>query len=187
VTLSHTLQCTPGSGATPNFTCNFAPPATAPALRVLTLATGGAVPWDIIDFGASATTTTNRIRGNIQMFNLAGTFHADFPQPTLTGTRTYTLQDASGTLPLTIVSGTATLGTGAITAGTCATAVTVTATNAVTTDSIEWVFNAAPGSGWPSLHIEPYMTSGQVNFLVCNPSAGSVTPAAATLNWRVIR
>jgi hypothetical protein len=130
VTVSATVGCGLAAGATPNLTCNLAPPATAPNLRVLTLATGGAVPWDIIDFGASATTTTNRIRGNIQMFNLAGTFHADFPQPTLTGTRTYTLQDASGTLPLTIVSGTATLGTGAITAGTCATAVTVTATNA---------------------------------------------------------
>ncbi len=88
---------------------------------------------------------------------------------------------------LTIASGTATMGTAAISAGTCATAVTVAATNVTTTDSINWSFNAAPGTGWPSLTVQTYPTAGDVSFLVCNPTAGSVTPAAATLNWRVVR
>jgi hypothetical protein len=87
-----------------------------------------------------------------------------------------------------IASGTSSLGTGSISATTCATVVTTAATNTATTDSIEWAFNAAPGTGYTSgVHVLAYPTSGNVNFLVCNPTAGSLTPAAATLNWRVIR
>jgi hypothetical protein len=87
-----------------------------------------------------------------------------------------------------IASGTSALGTGAISATTCATVVTTAATNTATTDAIEWAFNAAPGTGYTSgVHVLAYPTSGNVNFLVCNPTAGSLTPAAATLNWKVIR
>ena len=102
--------------------------------------------------------------------------------------RTLTLQDSSGTIPLEIAAGTSALGTSAVTAGTCASVVTTTATSAATTDTISWAFNAAPGTGYTAgLHVLAYPTSGNVNFLVCNPTAGSLTPAAATLNWRVIR
>jgi hypothetical protein len=55
-------------------------------------------------------------------------------------------------------------------------------------------FNADPTSttGYsPSssgmLTIVKYPTSGNVNFKVCNNTANSVTPGAATLNWRVVR
>lgn len=106
---------------------------------------------------------------------------------TWTADRTFTFQDASGTVPLTIASGTSAMGTGAITTGTCATVVTTAATNALSTDTISWAFNAAPGTGWPGLTVQPYVTANNVNFLVCNPTAGSLTPAAATLNWRVVR
>ena len=88
----------------------------------------------------------------------------------------------------TIASGTSVLGTSAIASGSCAAAVTTGATGAATSDSIAWAFNAAPGAGYTSgLTILPYVTAGNVNFLVCNPTAGSVTPAAATLNWRIVR
>lgn len=91
-------------------------------------------------------------------------------------------------VPQVVASGTSALGTGAISATTCATVVTTAASGAATTDAISWSFNAAPGSGYTSgLHVLPYVTSGNVNFLVCNPTAGSLTPAAATLNWRVLR
>lgn len=91
-------------------------------------------------------------------------------------------------VPQVIASGTSALGTGAISATSCATVVTTAATGAATTDAISWSFNAAPGTGYASgLHVLPYVTSGNVNFLVCNPTAGSLTPAAATLNWRVLR
>ena len=90
-------------------------------------------------------------------------------------------------VPQVIASGTSALGTGAISATTCATVVTTAATGTATTDAIEWSFNAAPGAGYTAgLHVLPYVTSGNVNFLVCNPTAGSLTPAAATLNWRVL-
>ena len=106
---------------------------------------------------------------------------------TLTASRTYTFPDATGTMSVTVASGTASLGTAAIPAGTCATAVSSANSNVLTTDAITWSFNAAPGTGWPSLTVQAYPTAGTVNFSVCNPSAASVTPAAATLNWRVIR
>ncbi len=91
-------------------------------------------------------------------------------------------------VPQVIASGTAALGTTAISATSCATVVTTAATGVATTDAIGWSFNAAPGTGYTAgLYVLPYVTSGNVNFLVCNPTAGSLTPAAATLNWRVLR
>ena len=87
----------------------------------------------------------------------------------------------------TIASGNATLGTSAISSGACASVVTVSAAGVLPTDAIQWAFNAATGTGWPSLTVQAYPTGANVNFLVCNPSASSVTPAAATLNWRVAR
>jgi hypothetical protein len=101
---------------------------------------------------------------------------------------------AAGGLTSTIASGTSALGTGAITSATCATVVTTTATNAATTDVIGWGFNSDPHAvvGYiPStsgmLTIIAYPSSGNVNFLVCNNTSGSVTPGAITLNWRVTR
>lgn len=86
----------------------------------------------------------------------------------------------------TVSSGTAVLGTSAISANTCATVVTTSATGVATTDTIIWSFSATPGTGYTSgLYILSYTTANNVNFLVCNPTAGSLTPAAATLNWRV--
>ena len=91
----------------------------------------------------------------------------------------------------TIASGTAALGTTAISSGACASVVTMAATGVLTTDAIGWSFNAAPPGGYNGtggvLAIQPYVTGGNVNFLVCNPTASSITPSAATLNWRVVR
>lgn len=98
-----------------------------------------------------------------------------------------------GTMTATIGSGTAALGTSAITSGSCAAVVTVSATGVATTDTITWVFNADPTSttGYnPStgvLTIFVYPTANNVNFKVCNTTAGSITPGAVTLNWRVVR
>ena len=61
-------------------------------------------------------------------------------------------------------------------------------TGTLTTDSVKWSFNAVPGTGYTAgLQVLNYVTVNAVNFLVCNPTAGSLTPAAATLNWEVIR
>ncbi len=92
----------------------------------------------------------------------------------------------------TISSGTATLNTNPISANTCDTPVTVAATGVLTTDNIMADFNGNPTG---SLGYEPgsmltivkYPTSGNENFLVCNNTANSITPAAETINWRVVR
>lgn len=101
---------------------------------------------------------------------------------------------AAGGLTSTIASGTSALGTGAITSATCATVVTTAATNTATTDVVLAGFNGDPHAvtGYiPStsgmLTIIAYPTSGNVNFLVCNNTTGSITPGAITLNWRVVR
>lgn len=101
---------------------------------------------------------------------------------------TFPTASGSAVVGQLVASGTAVLGTGAIGGTSSATVVTVSATGVVSTDSIEWAFNAAPGTGYTSgLFVQVYVTSGNVNFVVTNPTAGSLTPAAATLNWRVIR
>ncbi len=90
--------------------------------------------------------------------------------------------------------GTAALGTGAINSGTCAAAVTTSATGVLTTDVVKYSFNSDPTgvTGYaPSvsgmLTIIPYPTADNVNVKVCNNTAASVTPGAVTLNWQVIR
>jgi hypothetical protein len=107
--------------------------------------------------------------------------------PTINGL-TFPTAAGSAVVAQLIASGTAVLGTALIPATSSATTVTVAAAGVVATDSIEWAFNAAPGVGYVSgLFVQVYVTSGNVNFIVTNPTAGSLTPAAATLNFRVIR
>lgn len=95
---------------------------------------------------------------------------------------------------ITVASGASALGTNAITAGKCAGVVTALATGTLTTDNVTADFNADPTSvpGYaPSvggvLLIVKYPTVNNVNFKVCNNTAGNITPGAVTLNWRVIR
>lgn len=98
------------------------------------------------------------------------------------------------TLTRTIASGTSALGTGAITSATCATVVTTSATGTATTDVINWGFNGDPTAvtGYaPSaagmLTIIAYPSANNVNYKVCNNTAGSITPGAITLNWVIVR
>lgn len=94
----------------------------------------------------------------------------------------------------TIASGTAPLGTSAISPAACASVVTLAAAGVASTDAIIWTPNAsikavtgyAPSTSG-GLSISAYPTSGNVNFDVCNWSAGSITPGAVTLNWRIVR
>jgi len=82
-----------------------------------------------------------------------------------------------------IFSGTATMTVAAITAPACGTTVTVAATGVVTTDTITWAFNAAPAGS--NAGVVAWPTANNVNFAYC-PGV-TETPAAATINWRVIR
>jgi hypothetical protein len=105
---------------------------------------------------------------------------------------TCTVTVSSGTI--TIASGTAALGTSAISSGACATVVSASATGVLTTDTLMADFNADPTSttGYSAsasgmLTIIKYPTADHVNFKVCNNTQASVTPGAATLNFRVVR
>jgi hypothetical protein len=105
-------------------------------------------------------------------------------------------ENAGSEYPITqtIASGTATLGTSAISSGACASVVTVSAAGVASTDSITWTPNAsiktvtgyAPSTSG-GLSIAAYPTSGNVNVDVCNWSGSSITPGAVTLNWKVTR
>lgn len=104
------------------------------------------------------------------------------------------LQAQTKTAALYVASGTAGLGTGAISSATCAAVVTVAATGTLTTDVVSASFNGDPTAvtGYiPStggmLTIISYPTANNVNFKVCNNTTNSITPGAITLNWLVTR
>lgn len=107
-------------------------------------------------------------------------------------TGTYELQVAvdRATTPTKISSGTAVLGTSAISSTACATVVTVAAVGALTTDIISFAPNAdiTAVTGYApvttgGLAIYPFPSANAVNFKVCNPTNSSITPGAVTLNW----
>lgn len=95
---------------------------------------------------------------------------------------------------VTVASGTAAMPTSAIASGVCSTVVTVVATGVATTDTIQSTFNGdptattgyAPTTGG-TLYIYAYPTAGNVNYKLCNNTSASITPGAATLNFRVVR
>lgn len=101
---------------------------------------------------------------------------------------------SAGAPGILIAKGTSAMGTGAISSATCATVVTTSATGVATTDTINASFNGDPTAvtGYVPLTtgmltIIAYPTANNVNFKVCNNTAGSITPGAITLNWIVVR
>jgi len=91
-------------------------------------------------------------------------------------------------------SGTASLGTGAISSGTCAADVTISVPGILSSDVVLAGFNGKPTAvtGYiPStagmLTIIPWPSANNVNFTVCNNTNSSITPGPITLNWRVTR
>ena len=91
-----------------------------------------------------------------------------------------------------IAAGTVSLPTTSVSAGTCdAAATTVSATGVLTSDTIDSDFNADPtaisGYGAGQLYVVKFPTADNVNFKRCNGTTGVITPAAATLNWKVTR
>ena len=102
---------------------------------------------------------------------------------------------ASGTLcgirgvsiPKIVASGTSTLGTSAIASGSCATVVSTAAGGVLTSDRIEWAYASAPATADGLLTLNHYVTSGNVNWKLCNPTASSQTPSGLVVNWEVLR
>lgn len=86
-----------------------------------------------------------------------------------------------------VASGTSTLGNSAIASGSCATVVSTSATAVLTSDRIEWAYASAPATADGLLTLSPYVTSGNVNWKLCNPTASSQTPSGLAVNWEVLR
>ncbi len=107
---------------------------------------------------------------------------------------TMTFPSASATITRTIASGAKTLNTTAVASATCSAAQTDTATGTLTTDAPAVSFNGDPTAiaGYTPLTtgmltIVYYPTADTMNFRVCNNTSATITPQAATLNWRVTR
>lgn len=90
-------------------------------------------------------------------------------------------------LPQRIASGTVTLSATAIASGACSATVTVSAPGLLTTDRIETTFANTPATADGLLNLVNWLSSGNVNFEQCNPTAGSLTPGGLNLNWAVVR
>jgi len=121
----------------------------------------------------------NASNGNFEIFNNAYTAST----LTIPDAAVLTAPALTATLTATIANGTAAMTTAAIGAGACGTTVTVAATGVATTDTITVAFNAAPAGTNAGLTAWP--TANNVNFAYC-PGVAE-TPAAATINWRVVR
>jgi len=80
------------------------------------------------------------------------------------------------------------LSTSAIPANTCAAAQTANITGLTTAGVVHWSFASTPvgviGYGTGALQISTFATANTANVVVCNITAGSVTPGAMTLNLR---
>lgn len=73
---------------------------------------------------------------------------------------------------------------GALTTGTCSAAVTATVTGLATTSTITASHNTTPGAQWlQGIYFLAYPTANTVNIVVCNPTAGTITPNNATFNY----
>ena len=91
-----------------------------------------------------------------------------------------------GSASLALVNTTATVGTTAIAANTCASQTAVTMTGLASTMTLQFTPNAntATVTGWGSpsaglLYIVAYPTANTVNWSVCNPTSSSITPSSS--------
>jgi hypothetical protein len=108
-------------------------------------------------------------------------------QGTATPTVTDTSDGSNAFLWGTYPRGTATMTVAAIGANTCGSVVTVSSSGVLTTDVVSWTNNGSVSTTDGQLKVNSWPTANNVNFQYCNTSAGSITPAAATLNWKVLR
>lgn len=161
--------------------------ATSPTLVTPTIGAATATSVNKVAITAPASSATITV-ANGKTLTASNTL-------TLTGTDSSSVAfGGGGTVTYTIASGASAMGTSSINANTCASTVTVSATGVLTTDAITWAANAnlsgVTGYGKAStdgLIVYVYPTADNVNFAVCNGTGSSITPGAATINWRVVR
>jgi len=131
--------------------------------------------------------------GNLWL-GTAATNNFKFQPASTTGARIITIADplspTTVAMPLTIASGTKALNTASITTATCDAGAAVAATGVLSTDTVDWSFNAAPTATnkyGAFLVVYAVPSAGNVTFYTCNPSATTSTPTAMSINWSVRR
>ena len=171
-----------GNGLTLSTAATLTLPAASSTIFApgMSLSINALAPWAITN------STGLTASANVPTAVLAGA------QGTFVANNDGTHLDYFGTLGA--LSGTFTMATSAITSGTCATVVTVSAPGVLTTDTVTASFNGDPtgitgfvpsASGVLTEYVYP--TANNVNIKECNFTSGSITPAAHTFNWRVAR
>ncbi len=89
-------------------------------------------------------------------------------------------------LPL-VRRGTISYTAGSLTTGTCSAAQTATVTGLSTTSVVTASLSTTPGTQWQKgIYFLAYPTANTVSIMVCNPTAGSITPDSATFNYAAI-
>jgi hypothetical protein len=167
---SHTLKCSYNNSAYSNVALN--PPLVA---------------------GTTDLGTTALPFGNLWL-GTAATNNFKFQPASTTGARIITIADplspTTVALPMTIASGTKALNTASITTATCDAGTAAAATGVLSTDTVDWSFNAAPTATnkyGAFLVVYAVPSSNTITFFTCNPSATTSTPTAMTVNWSVRR
>jgi len=146
---------------------------------------------DIPDNGANTSGTASNLSGTPALPNgTTATTQAASDNTTKLATDAFVMANSTHT----VASGTQALATSLISSGTCATAITVAATGALTTDNLMLDFTTDPTAitGYvPAttgvLTIFKYLTADTVHIKVCNMTFSDITPGAATLAYRVVR
>jgi hypothetical protein len=141
--------------------------------------------------GSGDAGTTALPFGNLWL-GTAATNNFKFQPAATAAARTISIADPLGntSLPLTIASGTKALNTASITTATCDAGAAATATGTLSTDTVDWSFNAAPSATnkyGAFLVVYAVPSANTVTFFTCNPSATTSTPTAMTVNWSVRR
>lgn len=153
---------------------------TSPAITTdihSTAAGGSTVGTALLPFGSAylGTAATNNLR--IVPAGFAAAVAATVDDPGIAAVK----------LP-TVVRGNATFTAALIAAGACGGVVTVGAAGLAATSTVTASLNAAPDAeSRKGLTFWAYPTAGNVNILVCNGTAGALTPAAdLVFNWTAI-
>jgi hypothetical protein len=176
---SSVLNCTgkfyiqPGSGSTPSI------------FWKMDGMTGAGT--NFIDFGSTTTPITPDFYVNARFFNSAGTFSANVSFAG-TASRTITFPDIAGTIEVALSGTSASWNNGgaSIAANTCVLGPTANVTSSTTSMALAVSPAATPGLGltWANAYISSGTTAQVV---ICNITAGAITPSATTYNIRAIQ
>jgi hypothetical protein len=119
---------------------------------------------------------------------LTGGGHEAVISGTFSANRNLTVQDASGSITLTIAHGTVTMPTDAIAAGTCGISVQATASGVLPIDVVTLSSNVAPSSTNPlNLKLKAWAIANSAYFQYCNGTDSDIKPLQESFNWQVTR